>query len=333
MSIEGVVTDPAGAEANHPERAVVRGPAPSHAGTTLAGTTPVGTTVALIRSLRPQQWIKNVFVAAPLVFAQKLTEPAYVVRSALAVLAFCALSGAVYAFNDVRDVAADRLHPTKRHRPIASGALAERTALVGSAVLAAGALAGCLALGWQLAVFAALYLAQNVAYTLRLKHVAFVDVALIASGFLLRVLAGAAAIAVPSSHWLLVCTALLALFLGFGKRAHELAWAERNGRTTQTRAALAGYRLDVLRTTMLVLGTATCIAFALYTLDERTIREFGTNRLIYSVPFVAFGVLRFLFLALWWPRDESPTEAMLKDPWFLLDLAAAVATVLYVIYG
>lgn len=324
MSTKGAVTDPPSAQAALPE---------AHAASPPRSITPVGSAVALIRSLRPHQWIKNVFVAAPLVFAQKLEEPSYVARAALAVLAFCVLSGAVYVFNDVLDLEADRQHPTKRHRPIAAGLLSRRAALAWSALLAAGALAGCFALGWKLGALAAAYLGQNAAYTLRLKQVAFVDVALIASGFLLRVLAGSAAIAVPSSGWLLVCTALLALFLGLGKRAHELAWAERNGGTHQTRAALAGYRLDVLRVTMLVLGLATCAMFAAYTLDSRTVTEFGTSRLVYSVPFVAFGVLRFLFLALWWPRDEPPTEAMLKDPWFLVDLAGAVAVVLYVIYG
>jgi decaprenyl-phosphate phosphoribosyltransferase len=320
MSIEGVLTESDPTSVEPVAEPAVDRPRQHH---------PV---LALVRSVRPHQWIKNVFVFAPLVFAQKLGEPAYVVRAALAVAAFCALSGAVYVFNDVLDIEADRRHPTKRHRPIASGALSRRTALAWSALLATGSLAGCLALDLHLAAFAAAYLIQNVAYTLRLKQLAFVDVALIASGFLLRVLAGAAAIAVPSSGWLLLCTGLLALFLGFGKRAHELAWAERSGRTTQTRAALAGYRLDVLRVTMVVLGVITCAAFAAYTLADRTVAEFGTNHLIYSTPFVALGVLRFLFLALWWPKDDSPTEAMLKDRWFLLDLAAATATVLFVIY-
>lgn len=294
---------------------------------------PVGTAVALIRALRPHQWIKNVFVAAPLVFAQKLADPHYVVRSALAMLAFCVLSGSVYTFNDVRDIEFDRLHPTKRHRPIAAGDLSQRAAMAWSGLLAAGALVGCLVLDEKLAAFAAVYLIQNVAYTLRLKRIAFVDVSLIASGFLLRVLAGAAAISVPTSGWLLLCTALLALLLGFGKRAHELAWAERNGRTTATRTSLAGYRLDVLRVTMLVLALATCAAFVAYTLDERTIREFGTDRLLLSAPFVALGVLRFLFLTLWSPGDESPTEAMLKDWWFMATLAGAVAMVILAIYG
>lgn len=295
--------------------------------------TAAGSVSALLRTIRPHQWIKNLFVAAPLVFSRHLGDLEYVLYTGLAVLAFCALSGAVYAFNDVRDAAADRLHPTKRHRPIAAGELSERAAIMWSAALALGALTGCFLISWKLAAFAAAYLIQNIAYTLKLKQIAFVDVTMIASGFMLRVLAGAAAIDVPASRWLLLCTALLAMFLGFGKRAHELAWAERNGRTTSTRAALAGYRLPVLRFAMFGLAVVTLGAFTAYTLDAHTVAFFGTDRLVYSTPFVAFGIVRFLFLALWWPKDESPTEAMLKDRWFLLDLAAAAVTMLYVIYG
>ena len=288
---------------------------------------------ALIRTLRPRQWVKNLFVAAPLVFARHLGDPEYVLRTMLAVLAFCALSGAVYLFNDVRDVQADRIHPTKRRRPIAAGELSERAALIWAGILATAALAGCFALRWQLAAFAGAYLIQNIAYSIKLKELAFVDVALIASGFLLRVLAGAAAIAVPASGWLLLCTGLLATFLGLGKRAHELAWAERSGRAATTRAALAGYRTGAVRFAMLVLAVVTCLAYAAYTMDPHTVDFFGTERLVYSTPFVALGVIRFLFLALWWPKDESPTDAMLKDPWFLLILGGATSTMLYVIYA
>jgi decaprenyl-phosphate phosphoribosyltransferase len=289
--------------------------------------------LALLVTLRPHQWVKNLFVAAALVFAHKLTEVDYALRTGLAFLAFCALSGAVYAFNDVRDVEADRKHPTKSKRPIAAGKLSERAALTAAVVLAVGSLAGCLALDWRLSIIAAAYLAQNIAYSVKLKHVAFVDVGLIASGFLLRVLAGAAAIDVPASGWLLLCTALVAIFFGLGKRAHELAWAERSGGALETRASLAGYRLPVVRVTMMVTGVLTCIAYIAYTFDDHTRQAFHTDRLVYSAPFVALGLLRFLFLAVWYPKDDPPTEAMLKDPWFLLDVAAASVTVLYVIYA
>jgi len=288
---------------------------------------------ALLKTLRPHQWVKNVFVGAALVFSRNLTDPVDALRTLAAIAAFCLLSGAVYAFNDVRDVEADRQHPTKRNRPIAAGKISERTALIWAGVLAVTALTGCFALGWQVAVLAAAYLAQNVAYSVKLKHVAFVDVALIASGFLLRVLAGAAAIDVPASGWLLACTALVATFFGLGKRAHELAWAERSGVAHETRAALAGYRMPVVRVAMVVLAVVTCGAYIAYTVDQHTVHFFGTDRLAYSAPFVAVGLVRFLGLALWRPTDESPTDAMLKDPWMLLDLAAATATVLYIIYS
>ena len=292
-------------------------------------------TAALVRTLRPHQWVKNLFVAAALVFSRHLGDLAYVATTALAVLAFCALSGAVYAFNDVRDVEADRAHPTKRARPIAAGQLSERAALLAAGALAGGALLGCLAIDARLAGLAAAYLVQNVLYSVWLKHVAFVDVIVIASGFLLRVLAGAAAIDVPASGWLLLCTALLATLLALGKRAHELAWADRTGQAAATRAALAGYRIGPVRVAMLVLAAVTCAAYVAYTLDPRTVAYFGTDRLVYSAPFVALGIARFLVLALR-PRpdqDDSPTEAMLKDPWFLIVLATATATVLYVIYA
>ena len=291
------------------------------------------TLYALLRTLRPRQWLKNIFVAAPLVFSRHLGDPAYVLRTSFAVLAFCALSGAVYAFNDVRDAEADREHVSKRNRPVAARELSERLALVSAALLALGALAGCMALSWQLAAIAALYLAQNLGYSLGLKKIAFIDVGLIASGFLFRVLAGAAAIDVPASRWLLLCTALLALFLGLGKRGHELLWATRTRRANTTRAALAGYRIEVVKIAMLVLAVVTCAAFVVYTLWPHTIEFFGTDRLVYVAPFVILGVVRYLTLALWRVSDDSPTDAMLRDRWFLLDLAAATATTLFVIYG
>lgn len=291
------------------------------------------TALALLKTLRPHQWVKNLFVAAALVFSRHLTDLEYALRTGAAVLAFCLLSGAVYAFNDVRDAAADRAHPKKRHRPVASGALSERAAITASISLAILALGGCLLLSPELAAIAALYLAQNVAYSVKLKQIAFVDVGVIAVGFILRVLAGAAAIDVPASGWLLICTALLATFLGLGKRAHELAWAERTGQAHETRASLAGYRIPVVRAAMFVLGLVTCVAYLAYTVDPDTVAYFGTDQLPYSSPFVLLGILRFMSLALWYPKDESPTEAMLKDPWFLLNLFAAGATVLYIIYG
>ena len=292
------------------------------------------TAVAILQTLRPRQWVKNLFVAAALVFAKKLTDPALALRAGLAVLAFCLLSGAVYAFNDVRDLEADRRHPIKRHRPIASGIVDRKLALAVAAMLAAVALVICAIISRPLAVAAAAYLANNLGYSLGLKRIAFLDVLMIAGGFLLRVWAGALAIDVPVSPWLLACTGLLACMLGFGKRAHELIQAEGSDRAAHdTRASLAGYRVRTLRLALAILAGATVVAYALYTQDDHTVGFFGTRALIATVPFAALGIFRFLQLALWRPREESPTDAVLRDWLFLLNLAAWGAVVIGIIYG
>jgi decaprenyl-phosphate phosphoribosyltransferase len=289
---------------------------------------------AVVATMRPRQWVKNLFVAAPLVFSKNLTDPALTGRALLALAAFCLLSGAVYAFNDVRDAEADRRHVRKRLRPVASGALGERTALLAAAVLAAGALAACASLSWALAGAAAGYLANNLAYSLGLKRIAFLDVVLIAGGFLLRVWAGGLAIHVPISPWLLACTGLLACLLGFGKRAHELMQAEAaEVEAHHTRASLAGYRVRHLRWAMSLLAVATSVAYALYTQDGHTVAFFGTRSLVFTLPFCLLGIGRFTQLALWRSGDDSPTDAILRDPPFLFILAAWGVTVVAIIYG
>ena len=291
----------------------------------------MNTALAILVTLRPRQWVKNAFVAAPLVFSKHLFDTAYAWRAAAAVAAFCAVSGAVYAYNDLRDIDQDRLHPLKRHRPIAAGALSESAALWTALLLAPAALAVCFALSWELAAVAGAYLLLNLGYSLRLKHVAFVDVGIIAGGFLLRVVGGAFAIDVPISSWLLACTGLLAAMLGFGKRAHELSAA--GDAATSTRAALAGYSLTVLQVAMYVLAAATTAAYALYTQDDRTVTFFGTRDLIWTLPFCVIGIVRFLGLALWKPREDSPTEAVFRDWLFMTNIlvwGGAVLTIIYV---
>jgi 4-hydroxybenzoate polyprenyltransferase len=284
--------------------------------------------------MRPRQWVKNLFVAAPLVFSKNLTDGEHALRALVALVAFCLLSGAVYAFNDVKDAEQDRRHPVKRRRPIASGALGERAALVAAALLAATALAACAALSWALLAVAAGYLCNNLVYTLGLKRVAFLDVLLIAGGFLLRVWAGGLAIHVEVSPWLLACTGLLACLLGFGKRAHELMMAEATSvEARTTRASLAGYRVRHLRWAMISLAIATSLAYALYTQDPHTVSFFGTRALVFTLPFCILGIIRFVQLALWRSGEDSPTDAILRDPSFLLNLAAWGATVLAIIYG
>ena len=286
--------------------------------------------LALLKTLRPRQWIKNLFVAVPLMFGQRLDDPASLLITAGAVALFCLISGCVYVLNDLVDVEKDRAHPKKCHRPIASGKLPEKVArrfVVVTVPLLLG-------LGYYLqpAYAAALagYFALNLAYSFRLKQIAYVDVLSIAAGFILRVLAGAFALQVPASLWLLACTGLLAMFLGFGKRAHELAAGEH---TTRQRSALAGYQLRTLRVILYVLAVVTLGVYSAYTLSDHVVQLFGSNRLVYTVGFGAVGVLRFIYLATTRHDAESPTEEMLKDPLFMINFLAWLALLAAILYG
>jgi decaprenyl-phosphate phosphoribosyltransferase len=284
---------------------------------------------ALIEACRPRQWVKAVFVAAPLVFAKRLTDPRPSLRALAAVALFCALSSAVYLWNDIVDVDKDRAHPLKRNRPIASGRLSIATARIAAATLAATALSLSLLLDWRFAACVLVYLANNVAYSLWLKHVVYVDVLSIAGGFLLRVAAGAFAIDVDASPYLLLCTGLLASYLGFGKRAHELALA--GDRAAAQRRVLEHYSPTVLRAALYATAVATLISYVLYTRAEHTVRFFGTTRMLWTAPFAAFGLARF-FALVQTPKGESPTEEILKDAPFVLNLLAWAAAITLIIY-
>lgn len=285
--------------------------------------------LALIKTLRPQQWVKNLFVAAPLFFALRLLDPDSVLRTAAAVALFSLISGCVYVLNDLVDVEQDRRHPQKRHRPIAAGTLpfgVARSFLLGTVPLC---LAAAVWLSPAYAGVLATYFVLNLAYSFRLKKIAYLDVLCIAVFFILRVLAGAFAIDVPASPWLLACTFSLAMFLGFGKRAHELSGSDQ---AEQQRAALASYSLAGLRWSLHTLAVLVVVVYVLYTRSEQTITTFGTDSLVYTVPFPVFGILRFVHLATSRHEAESPTEEMLRDPLFVLNLVLYVATTGAILY-
>jgi 4-hydroxybenzoate polyprenyltransferase len=286
--------------------------------------------LALLRTLRPRQWVKNIFVVAPLVFSLRLTESESLVRALLGFALFSLISGCVYVLNDLVDVDKDRLHPQKRTRPIASGALSESAARIYLLITLPLSLVACYLLAPGFAVAAAGYFVLNVAYSFKLKDLAYVDVFLIASFFLLRVFAGAFAIAVPASPWLLICTGLLALFLGFGKRAHELA---NTASPSEQRPALAHYHLGTLRWILHFLGIVTVVVYVLYTVSEHTVAMFGTTYLVYTALFPIIGILRFVHLATTRHDAESPTEEMLKDPLFMTNIALYAAATLAILYG
>jgi 4-hydroxybenzoate polyprenyltransferase len=286
---------------------------------------------AILKSARPHQWVKNIFVAAPLVFARRIDDVTALVHTSVAVAGFCLISSSVYLLNDLVDVEKDRAHPLKRLRPIASGALSVRSAKIAALVLAVGGLLLTLSLGVLPAAIAAAYMVQNLAYSFRLKHVPFVDVASIAAGFLLRVLAGAAAIPVEPSIWLLTCTLLLASFLGFGKRTHELRTSGSRG--GDQRKVLDRYNPNVLRFLVNFLAILTILAYAGYTQSHHAQTFFGTRRLILTVPFVAFGVYRFTWITHGKADSESPTDSMLSDAPFMINLFGYAVAIVAIIYA
>jgi 4-hydroxybenzoate polyprenyltransferase len=286
---------------------------------------------AVLETARPRQWVKNVFVAAPLVFAKRLADVELLTRAGLAAAVFCALSAAVYFWNDLVDLEKDRVHPVKSRRPIASGRLSPNAARVWSLVLAGGGLAvGALVLGLDYALAAGGYLVLNVAYSLFLKRVVYLDVLAIAGGFLLRVLAGGAAVHVHVSPFLFVCTGLLATYLGFGKRSHELAAA--GDRAHAQRAVLRSYNPTVLRIALWSTAILTLGAYVLYTLSPHTRDFFGTDRMIFTAPLAALALVRFGHLVTRAEQHDSPTDLMLRDWPFVLTGLAWGATILALIY-
>jgi 4-hydroxybenzoate polyprenyltransferase len=282
----------------------------------------------MIATVRPHQWVKNLFVLAPVVFAKNLTHPSIIKSAFGAFGVFCLLAGAVYTLNDIVDAEADRVHPVKRHRPIASGRVPLGVAKAMAVLLVLVALGGAALGPTSFLVVAALYFAQNVAYSFGLKKIAYLDVGCIAFGFVLRVLAGGFATKTPLSGFMIACTALLALFLGFGKRRHELAGAN----AAKQRSALGAYSPRALTVALAVTGAASIGTYLAYTLDHATQRFFQSEWLWATTIHPLFGVIRFLQLVAGRPKAESPTQEMLRDTPFVLNLVMWVVEVIVIVY-
>lgn len=284
----------------------------------------------LLRSLRPQQWTKNLVVLAALIFAERLYDPEALAAAGGAFVVFCMLSGAVYLINDLMDLEGDRRHPVKKLRPLAAGALSPRFAATATVALAAGALGWSLAIGTAFAITSVVYFVVMTAYSLTLKHVVILDVLLVAFGFVLRAIAGAVAIREPFSNWLLICTLLLALFLALAKRRHELTLLA--GDAAGHRRILGEYSLDLLDQMIAVVTASTLVSYALYTLAPETVEKFGTDRLVWTLPFVLYGIFRYLYLVYQKEQGGSPTTVLLNDRPILVTVALWAATVVTVIY-
>jgi 4-hydroxybenzoate polyprenyltransferase len=274
---------------------------------------------AALAALRPRQWTKNLLLFAGLIFAAKLGDVTRWLEALLAFVVYCAASSAAYLVNDVRDAPHDREHPIKRLRPVASGELSARAALVLATALAVLALGGAAVLGWGSVAFLAAFLVLQAAYTGGLKHVVLIDVLAIAGLFVLRASAGAEAVDVRISPWLLICTGLLALFLALGKRRAELVLV--GAEETPGRPVLEGYSLALVDQLVSVVAASTVIAYSLYTFTAR-----DSKAMMATVPFVLYGVFRYLLLLHRRDLGEEPENVLLTDVPLLLTIAAWAAT-------
>jgi len=280
--------------------------------------------------LRPAQWTKNLFVFAALVFARKIFDAPLFLRTLGAFAVFCLLSGSIYILNDVLDYDEDRIHPKKSQRPIAAGRIGRGRAAVLAVVFGAASLACAFALSSAFFIVAAVYFVLQVSYSIKLKHVVILDVFLVASGFVLRVAAGGVVIHVQLSSWLLICTTLLALFIAMSKRRHELVLLEDDA--SSHRPILKEYSAYLLDQMISVVTASTVIAYCLYTVSEDTIRKFGTSHLIYTTPFVLYGIFRYLYLVHKKGQGGSPEELVLKDKPLAVTVFLWIATAVAIIY-
>ncbi len=289
----------------------------------------IATARGLIQTMRLSQWTKNLIVYAGLVFDGKLLVPELFLRTTWAAVCFCLVSSSVYLLNDLVDMEKDRLHPRKRLRPLPSGQLQPRVALAAALLLAAAGIGGALLLNPWVGLVTVLYLAQNIAYSLYLKNVVIVDVMVLSLGFLLRVVVGVLVVHVANfSPWLYVCVTLLALFLGFGKRRHELTLLE--GEAANHRASLDHYNLPLLDQLIGLVTTSTLVAYTLYTIEAPT--ALAGWRMLLTVPFVLYFIARYLYLIHVRKEGGAPDELLLRDRPLLLNSALWAATVVALIY-
>ena len=273
--------------------------------------------IDLIRSMRPRQWPKNAFVFVALLFDRKFFDPASVLPVVLAFVLLCLMSGAVYLMNDLADIESDRRHPTKRNRPLPSGRLNPRVAGAAAVLLAVFSLVAGYLLKWELAAILLLYLVTQIAYTFRLKHVVLIDVLTIAAGFVLRIAAGVVVIEVERfSPWLYIFGGFLALFMALGKRRHELVLL--GGEAANHRAILDDYNLDLIDRLQSIVTTSAVVSYSLYTFLAEGLPE--NHAMMLTIPFVLYGIFRYLYLIHIRNEGGAPEEILLRDRPFQINL-------------
>lgn len=285
--------------------------------------------IEIVKLIRVKQWIKNVFVLVPLFFSLKFTELSACIAALHAFLLFCFTSSFVYVFNDIADREKDKLHPTKKFRPLASGALSMSFAWGLLFILLCAIILLLFTINNEkIAVIICVYLVMNFLYSIRFKHLVLADVFVVAFGFILRIYTGAYAIGVDVSSFLFMTTFFLALFLAFSKRKAELA---KSGETT--RAVLKKYSAEIVNQYIMISAGLTIICYSLYTLEPHTMARFGTNKLIYSVFFVTYGIFRYMYLLNFSEEIEDPTDAVYSDKGLFLTCLGFCLYILLILYN
>lgn len=288
--------------------------------------------VHLVRLIRPKQWIKNFFVFAPLLFSKHIFHFDYVIPSIAAFFIFSLASSAVYIINDILDVESDRAHPKKKYRPIASGEISVKQAMVFLVIIMALIICGLIFQRTIFAVVIILYLITNLIYSLKVKSIVLLDVFFISFGFMLRVLGGAAAIGVPVSSWMMLTTIFISLFLAISKRRSELSQILNKENIDKQRKVLKDYSVEFADQINTIAAAGTIISYALYTVSERTVFTFGTEKLIYTTPFVIYGIFRYMYLMHQKNMGESPTSIVTKDIPIILTVLMWFVFSLVIIY-
>ncbi|MGW6193644.1 decaprenyl-phosphate phosphoribosyltransferase [Bacillus cereus] len=280
--------------------------------------------VLFFKQLRPKQWTKNLLVFAALVFSIKQVSLTMVAQATICFALFCAISGCVYILNDFMDIEADRQHPVKRYRPMASGALNPYFAITAGGVILVASLVVSYVLNPLLCLVLAVYFTLNVAYSIRLKHVVIIDILIIAAGFVLRALAGGLVIQVPFTPWFLLCTLLLSLFLAINKRRHELVLLQAN--KGSHRKVLESYSPALLDQLSTIVTSATIVTYAIFTFNA------GKNiYLMWTIPFVIYGIFRYLYLVHMEDKGGEPDKVLLEDQHILITVLLYAITVIIIL--
>lgn len=288
--------------------------------------------IGALTIIRPAQWVKNAFLFAPLIFAKHLFDLSYLWQETLAFIAFCLVSSTVYVVNDMFDRDADRLHPIKKNRPLASGVIGYGEASAVIIILVAIVLCLIPRLNEHFWYTIIIYSCINVAYSFWLKRVVLVDVFIIAAGFMLRVLAGVFAIDVEISPWLILCTLFVSVFLGISKRRGELMLSTE-GTSFESRPVLKQYDLSFMDQMMTVAASGMAISYALYTVADRTVKTFQTENLIFTTVFVLFGIFRYIFLMRNKKTDDNPMHLLLSDLPLMINITIWFLACVIIIYS